>query len=87
MRVNRFTRISIKTYSNSPSIISWLNIIRNDIQTETCIKMNSVEIPQKTKYKKTKERQEFNEKRILLYRSGEITRYAFVKSMCRNFKK
>ncbi|KAE9537550.1 hypothetical protein AGLY_006573 [Aphis glycines] len=39
-------------YSNSPSIISWLNIIRNDIQTETYIKINSVEIPKKTKDKK-----------------------------------
>ncbi|KAE9537652.1 hypothetical protein AGLY_006675 [Aphis glycines] len=74
-------------YSNSPSIISWLNIKRNDIQTETYIKINSVEILKKTKDKKTKERQEFNEKRILLYRSGEITRFEFVKSMCRNFKK
>jgi len=39
-------------YSNSPSIISWLNIIRNDIQTETYIKMNSVEIPKKQKIRK-----------------------------------
>ncbi|KAF0753514.1 Uncharacterized protein FWK35_00012982 [Aphis craccivora] len=74
-------------YSNSPSIKSWLNILRNDFQTETYIKMNSVEIPKKTKVKKTKERQEFNEKNIHLYRSGEITRYEFVKSMCRSFKK
>jgi len=49
--------------------------------------MNSVDIPKKTKDRKTKERQEYNEKRILLYRSGENTRYEFVKSMCRNFKK
>jgi hypothetical protein len=41
----------------------------------------------KTKDKKMKERQEYNEKCILLYRSGEITRYEFIKSMCRNFKK
>jgi len=48
-------------YSDFSSIISWLNIIRNDIQTEIYIKINSVEIPQKTKDKKTKEKQEYNE--------------------------
>ncbi|KAL4089538.1 hypothetical protein QTP88_024558 [Uroleucon formosanum] len=34
--------------------------------------MNSVEIPKKIKDNKTKKRQEYKEKRILLYRSGEI---------------
>ncbi|KAL4132211.1 hypothetical protein QTP88_009412 [Uroleucon formosanum] len=53
----------------------------NSKVTETYIKMNSIEIPQKTKYKKMKERQEFNKKLILLYRSVEITRYEFVKSI------
>lgn len=54
-----------------------------DIQTKKYIKINSIEMspPQK---KKTKERQEYNENRILLYRSGEITGYEYVKNTCRN---
>jgi hypothetical protein len=41
----------------------------------------------KLKIKKMKKRKEYNEKRILLYRSGEIRRYEFIKSMCKNLKK
>jgi hypothetical protein len=36
-------------YSNSSSILSWLNVVRNFVQTDTYIKINSIEIPKTSK--------------------------------------
>jgi len=55
-------------YSNSPSVISWLNIIRNNIQTDNYIKMNSVEIPPQKKTKTKKRRKDKNTtKKVYFY--------------------
>lgn len=48
--------------------------------------MNSVDIFKMTNNRKVKEIQQDNQTRILQYRSGEISRYEFFKSMCRRFK-
>lgn len=72
-------------YSDSPSILNWLNIIRNDVQTETYIKMNSIGIPNISKDRRVKKRQKYNEKLIIKYRNKQITRYEFIKGICRNF--
>jgi hypothetical protein len=57
-------------YSNSPSILSWLNVMRNFVQTDTYIKINSVEVPKTSKDANIIKRQVHNQKQITRYRSN-----------------
>lgn len=50
MRVRHFNHSSMTIFHyNFPSISSWLNIVRNYVQTDTCIKVKSVGIPKTSK--------------------------------------
>jgi hypothetical protein len=57
-------------YSNSLSILNWLNVTRNFVQTDTYIKINSVEIPKTTKDANIIKRQVYNQKQTTKYRSN-----------------
>jgi len=62
------------------SILSWLNVVRNFVQKDTYIKINSVEIQKPSKDANIIKTQVHNQKQITRYRSNE-----FIKSMCNNF--
>jgi len=58
--------------------------VRNFVQTDTYIKINSVKI---SKDANTIKKKVHNQKQITMrYRSNDITRYEFIKNMCNNFK-
>lgn len=73
-------------YKDSPPIMYWLNII-HEIQTETYVKMRSVDIQKFPKDGKVRSRQDKNQTYITNYERGEITRIEFIKRMCYNYKK
>ncbi|KAE9541792.1 hypothetical protein AGLY_003783 [Aphis glycines] len=51
-------------YSNSPSILSWLNVVKNFVQTDTYIKINSVIIPKTSKDANIIKKKVHNQKQI-----------------------
>jgi len=60
--------------------------VKNFVQTDTYIKINSVKIPKTSKDANIIKRKVHNQKQITRYRSNDITRYEFITNMCNNFK-
>lgn len=73
-------------YCNSPSIGTWLAVIQ-EVQTDVYIKLNSIHLQNSPKDRKVKDRQLKNEDKIQQYNRGEISRYAFLKSISFNYTK
>jgi len=61
--------------------MTWMNIILQ-VQVDIYVKINSAHI---LKISKEYKRQEINQSKTMKYKSGRLTQYEFIKSMCHNF--
>lgn len=74
-------------YKHTPSIMSWLSILINEVQTDIYIKIRSINIIKTPRDAKNVERQRQNEAYIEDYKNSKICRYKFVKQISYNYKK
>jgi len=73
-------------YRHSRSILQWLTVLIQEVQTDVYCKLRSVG-EQKSPQNQILKRQKKNRYLIDQYKRGEICRYTFVKSIAYNYKK
>lgn len=62
-------------YKESPSIITLINVLINEVQTKVNIKLRNTHLPNLTEDRRAHDRQARKEKLIMDYKNGKIDRY------------